>query len=651
VPYGAPQAAGVRGTIQPGIAGAVYGQPAVGRTGPLIKESGGSPGVTRAATLPAAPAPTQTTTAETPPSPRILAPNFRSPLNFSGGILQGLTRPVYQGVEFGKQAFGDIGKEFYDAAGPSRSFESIGGAKTLETALGGPPPLGLPGAPPTQGLTTNPERPVAAGQPLPQAAYYPPPASQGPTPEEIAAAFEQAQGLLSTDYEGPEAFDQTKYATAQGDLGQAMQFLQGLQSGGGLTATLQTGVPGLTSGMARYDAQNIMGQPGYAQSRLQAQGAIDSLRAQAARDEKAARDFAVQRDEEEQSIVDASKGFLTGRKESTLGGLDTRVNTFNDQLAADEAAFAKYQATGDFAALANLSPQAKADSFLRNPIARGNELAQQQYRSVVEKPEYAAIKNMPPLELTISDRGVEKFSLGGDNSDEELWDSVKNGKITRETFDLIQKRQTELEGRTPISAVRPGSWQSSRNPGSTFGSLYFGNAGGPEANLTLQAPDARGYIDLEEGLAASRGNMSTKNERFVLNRISELLGETERLDAGGEPFRAAGVAADLEKYLQDISALVAAKGGELTKEREAFIKKLNDARNKYDKSKRKSAFGKVLRVVGSVTTGGLTDASRNTPVLGDIQKKAEVGVGNYGSQTGYGELAYRGTVAGGRAVG
>ncbi|HEU5393169.1 MAG TPA: hypothetical protein VFV36_00055, partial [Candidatus Methylomirabilis sp.] len=382
----------------------------------LPKLSGGVADTSSARTTVSDAAAPQVAQSPTPaPSPRTLAPQPGAPLDFSQGILQGLTNPIYQGVTAGTQSLTDIGSQFREAAGPSRTFESAGGAQVLQAAI-------------------DPRLTGTAEQ----------------------QAFDAAKALVGADYAGPTDLDQQAYAKLQADLSQVGQQVAGLGTGGGLVSTLQTGTPGITSGMAKYDAQKILENPEYARSVISAQDAYQALAGKAGQERTAAQEFAKQRDQEEAAIAEASKGFLEGRRQETYGGLDQRVAAANAEQDRIADIYSRFMGTGDISSfygqevpmsLAELAP------FIDNPAMQGTQAAQDAYWQVANKPEYAAIKNMPPLELTVGDRGREKYSLAGDDSDEELWDSVKKGTITREAFELLKRRQAEWEA----AGLSPGS--------------------------------------------------------------------------------------------------------------------------------------------------------------------------------------------------
>jgi hypothetical protein len=275
------------------------------------------------------------------------------------------------------------------------------------------------------------------------------------------------------------------------------------------------------------------------------------------------------------------------------------------------------------------------NKFALNPIKRGNDLAQQNYQSVVNQPKYKDIANVPPLDLTINERGMKKYSFAGDDSDEEVFDSVRKGVMSRETAELALQRQYELEGRGDAGsalAARGKRLPAGGGGNSTFNPLYFGEGLDP-----ILPPPAQNYADLEEGLPADRGNTATGRERQVVNTISRLLGEVEALDDAGEPFRAANVALEIENYLQDVNAVIGQRGGELSERSKEFDRAVESARKKYEKAKRSRSFGKALKVIGTVGTAGMTDVSRTTPILGDLQKKAEAGSSSYvqGTRGGY----------------
>ncbi len=577
-------------------------QPVAAAGAPIPKSSGGSAGapapqVGQAPAPASAPAPQTATPAPGPINP---APGPNTRLDLSQGVLGGLTKPIYQGVQSGQQSLQQIGSQFREAAGPSRSFASAGGPGILGQAI-------------------DPTLTGTAGD----------------------SAFQAARGLLESDYTGPTDLDPTKYAGLQGDLTQIGQRLGGLATGGGLVASLQTGVPGLSGGMARYDAERLMGDPGYARERIAAQDALQGLQGQAAEERKQAQTFAAQRDQEEAAIAKASEDFLTGKRDTTLGGIDTRVQEAQGNQDAVQKAYSKLLDTGDISALytgrslpvGSVNPK-ELQQFI-TPESRQTEQAVADYWRVAEK--FPDIKNVPPLELTINDRGNEKYSLAGDGSDEEIFDSYKQGDITKETFEQLKARQELWEqlGLSPGTTKSPdGSEPQAGRGNSTVAPLYFGKNPGSVLENLYQDPDKRPYFSLDPGTTAARENLSTKDERYMVNRIGSLLDEAYRLDEAKEPFRAAKVAADAERFLGDVEREIEERKARGESSSKSFINQVNKAKKQYSKARRSKSFGKVARVVGGVATGGMTEASGATPIMGPLQRsKVEPLIGTAGFNT------------------
>ena len=116
------------------------------------------------------------------------------------------------------------------------------------------------------------------------------------------------------------------------------------------------------------------------------------------------------------------------------------------------------------------------------------------------------------------------------------------------------------------------------------------------------------YIDFDPGVSPARGNVASSEQKQVYNTIQDLLGEVSRLDAT-EPFRAAKIAGDLDRYLTDEETALEASKGKMDAGQKQWLRKVKKARKKFMKMKDKEAWGDIARVIGGVATGGLTEAA------------------------------------------
>jgi hypothetical protein len=319
---------------------------------------------------------------------------------------------------------------------------------------------------------------------------------------------------------------------------------------------------------------------------------VRRIGAQVGAEERAATDFAKQRTQEETGIRTGARAALEGARRDIYGDVDEAVLQAQDQNADLQALYDEAKRTGSFEAL-DAIPGVDAGAF-NTPGRQAVAEAEQRRAEIMGDPRFAAVADIPPLELTINKRGREKFSLAGDESDRELWKEVTGGDLTREEFKLLKERQQALE-----AYFSPGSKKSKEGALSTVAPLYHGE------DLGEFAPaDYRPYIGIDPGVAPERENLATTDQRYVVNMASDLLGEAERLDDAGEPFRAAAVFAQGQKYLEDEARELEARKETLDEREKTHLRAVNKARKKYKKAMHQRPMLKVGRIISSLPAPG-----------------------------------------------
>src|SRR5690606_34691007 len=140
-------------------------------------------------------------------------PPIGSELGFhrEGSLLDRLYRPIESGLERGQSELGAARTSFYDQAGPERTFEGIGAKDRLQGFI---------------------DRGIGESDIL---------------------------GFLSASYQGP---TELGYAGPYGQ-GQFEERARALGRGDTLQSVVQSSVPGLTSGQARFEARNLISDPTY----------------------------------------------------------------------------------------------------------------------------------------------------------------------------------------------------------------------------------------------------------------------------------------------------------------------------------------------------------------------------------------------------
>lgn len=465
--------------------------------------------------------------------------------------IEGIFNP-YQGklqdLESGVQsALGD----FRQQAGPARSFQSIGGEGILGQALSDP----------TQGN-------IGQARDLANASY------QGPTGLDPAAA--QRLSVLSQDL---------------GD------FAQGLR-GENLATLVQESNPGLTQGQARQEAQFLSVSPDFQNRLRDFSGRISSARSRLPSAQSEARNVAGQRETQERDIREASRAYLQAQEDRTKAQIDKRVA---EEKAAQDALSGTYQGfqqTGDLADLAGTgfdatpytggtADQLAAARTLRNEIIGAN-------------PDFARIQEEygDPLTLGVSSHGREKFRFDPDVKAALQDEGMSKKELRRLKKQSLIPTQKELEAEFAPRTARV----KDEGQFSTVAPLYFGNE--------IQAPAARNYISFDPGVSPARENVSTEEQRKIINTVNEILDEAERLQEAGEPFRAAAITSDVERFLEDENLALEQQTEEVSGGSKAWRKAIRKARKRYRDNKHR-----FLNVAKGMVTGDIGEITK-MPSLG-----------------------------------
>lgn len=463
----------------------------------------------------------------------------------SGTLQQRLFQPLQTGAERGQEALGEAVSYFQQEAGPSRTYGSIGAEDTLGRAVTG----------------------GAAGD------------------------IEAAQGLVGAQYGGPQGLEQGNVAALQSMLDQLRTRQQALGTGGGLQTLIQQSVAGLTPGEARFEAKRRL--PG---SREQARDigfeTIAPLTGQLQAERKAAEEFAKQRTGEEQGIAEQSRGFLTGKRGTIEQDLATKIAAAQQQQAQEAQEYQDILAadpSGRLAALRKVEPELAAgfDTDLR----RQDIAADKQFQSILDDPKYASISEIDPLGMTITKRGKRFYS-----SDGQDLRSVVPDKKTRQ---LLYDRQQDLEDKFSDRKYNP--FRRTGDPGELSALRPLYGEGG------FDAADPADYLGFDPGMRPSRENLSSKDQKAHFNNIQDILGNLNKI-GDAEPFRAAEIFADVDRYLEEENAALESAKENLSSQQKSWAKQVKTARKAVRKAKREETYGKIGAVVGGVLLGD--------PVLG-----------------------------------
>lgn len=410
---------------------------------------------------------------------------------------------------------------------------------------------------------------------------------------DTGTGLQEAQALVDAGYTGPQGLNQERLAGLQ-NLSQDLRLRQqALGTGGGLASLIQGSVPGLTRGEAMFEAKRRLPTDEIRARDLGFQTA--SLAPAVSSAAQGARDFAQQRTGEEDAIREASKGYLGGRKSDISSVIQSAMEDAQTQQQGASQAYQDILGAPEQdrrEALTAASPYLEggaktAGQFSEGAVAQtaeGKALKEQ----ILNDPRFSDVKEYGPLELGVTKRGKSFYNIDGKDIRQVVGDPNKRLKL--------YERQRELEKQFGQKA--DGQF-STTNP------LYFGDE--------FQAADPSQYLGFDPGVRPSKGNISSEKQRDQFNRITGLLGQLDKIEEAGEPFRAAQIFADAERYLDDEFAALEARKGKLSKSDQEWATSVNKARKKYKKKKRQKKYAQIGATIG---VGG------HAPIIGGALGKS-----------------------------
>lgn len=465
------------------------------------------------------------------------------------GFSSNLFEPIRTGVATGTQQLGGAYDAFRSAAGPSRTFEGIGGTNILDAS-------------------------VATGGDL-----------------------NRAKGLVGAQYGGPQGIDEQTVSDLQSSLGSLQARTAGLGSGTGLSTILQESSPGLTRGSALFEARNRIQDPEYRRQQQESIQQVREFASQLRQQREAAEGFATQRGGEERGIAEQSRSYLLGKQGGVAGEIDARVAHEREQQARVAEQVRQFQLTGDTEQLAPAS-SAFTGGF---QLADFNTQARQTARSSEDRwdaimDEYADIKHIAPFELSTDTHGRERQDRFSPD-----WLKANASNYSPQQIEALRKRVFERQQLLQKDFNVPSSGNRERGQFSLFNPLHFGDREQPVL------PDTRGFVLFDPGLSPTRENVSTEEQRGIFNRISEALDSLESIETSGEVYRAAQIGADIDGYLAAEETALAQRGEQLDNRAATWNQQVRHLRKKYKAAQKKAKWGKIGRVLGAVGTFGLSE--------------------------------------------
>lgn len=441
------------------------------------------------------------------------------------------------------------------------------------------------------------------------------------------AARSGAQSFVNAQYTGPTEIDPTFASEARQRADEIQNRASSYRTGYGLQSGLLQGVPGLSGGEARYEAERTIARPEYRQEAREAELSSSALLSQLAKAEDRARQMAETRTMEEQAISERARSDVVGKRSKIEEDVNSRLMEAIKREQATEGAYSSFLESGDPLKLLGTEMRDFDPNAFNTPAAAQAEEARREFEAIMGK--YGGLSEYDPLGLSVTKRGREQYSLGreGDEGfDENRPDWIHyaqaNQEINKDQRAKLEARQKELE-----TIFSPGT---RNNPEAgkyaAVAPLYYG--GGESFEDTIfQSEDPRAYTEYVPGVRPSVQNVSTAEQREAYNRINDLLDEAGRIDEAGEPYRASMIRAEVDRYLSEEEAALGERAGKLDERSESWQRQVNKARKKYRKAKSFGKFADIFKdITGSDTLGNALGTIAHGTTTGDFGEAFKGGV-------------------------
>ena len=215
----------------------------------------------------------------------------------TGNVRERLLQPLTQGLRSAQSDLLGAVSNFRQGAGPSRTYESIGGQGILDTAS-------------------------TPGQPL-----------------------DPGRNLVNARYQGPSGLDTGLVGSALGTANTLQPVASGLGTPQDLPTLLGLAVPGLTPGQAKFESQILQNDSGFLDNLNRARGQLSTLAPAVTSARDQASSFAQQRVGEESDISRQATDYLTQQTGDLQSGLQDLVNQRLAHQMSARGMFDQFQAT------------------------------------------------------------------------------------------------------------------------------------------------------------------------------------------------------------------------------------------------------------------------------------------------------------------
>ena len=482
------------------------------------------------------------------PSPSA-TPGQGAPLASDPGLsksIGSLFNPIQQGVQRQGEALQKAWGAFQEQAGPSRTFESVGGAGTIDKAAGG-----------------------------------------GGTVAEQEALFNAAKSLVGAKYQGPQGLEEA--VSGEDDvsraLGEAQRLRtrgQALTSLGGIGSLLQELYPSLTPGQLLFESQQLQGSPEFLGGARTAQQDVSRLYADILGKTKAADQFAQQRTAEEKALSEAARGYATGKRQDTLQAVMDKVAEEEALRQRTEAQVEQFRKTGSIDDLRQVDKVARSGDWKPGEFITDEQKLMAEAQEVWDRiwnRRYADIKDVPMAELRINSKGKERWGVP------EEWWTANSKKFTPEQLARARARASHRQWALAEAGFSPGTALTERGKYAHLMPAFYG-AGGKGRGDRFEFADPRQYMEFDPGVKPSMGNVSTEEQRKLVATINRILDvPAEDIQEPEVAHRRASLIMHLDDYLADEEAALKARGKEMNAAQAEWTGAVRSARKKVKKAK------------------------------------------------------------------
>lgn len=388
--------------------------------------------------------------------------------------------------------------------------------------------------------------------------------------------IDEAKALVGAQYQGPTELDQMALQDVYRAFDTLRPAAQSLSGGGGLQSLVGQAIPGLSPGEARFEAGRLSRDPEFRsqanQTSQEIQRAYDAL----VSSESQARGYASDRAAAEKSIAEQSRGFLEGQRESTLKDIDASVASAQERNTAVERAMTPFSQSGsldDLRAIPQETLGFDPEAFATPDRARLAE-AQTAWDDIMKRYNVDYQPGLGP-DPGITARGEEE----------------RRGGPMMEELNALFSPGTDIVERGKYADVLP---------------LHWGEG-------AWQPADLREYINWSPGVSPSRENVSTEDQRNIINRVNEIMDVAERLAQSDMPYLADQISGNVDKFLEDEAKALDERRGRLDQQQEQWRGIVAKARRANRKRKKSAGWQKVASIVMPIISGGAWGSVKGTP--------------------------------------